>query len=248
MGFFDNKLTILGEVMEINYDLHLHTALSPCALEEMTPNNLVNMSLISDLDVIAVTDHNSCENVAAVMKVAEETGLIVIPGIEVETQEEIHIVCLFETLQAAYQLQDVVYRHLPQRRNNAKIFGNQLLLDHEDEEIGRLDRLLSFATGISIDDLVETVRKIGGVCIPAHIDRPSYSIISNLGMLPEHLSFPVLEISRHSKCIDFEPMYKDHLLIQSSDAHELGFVGICESKLQVTEKSIQGVFEVLRGN
>jgi len=234
--------------MEINYDLHLHTALSPCALEEMTPNNLVNMSLISGLDVIAVTDHNSCENVAAVMKVAEGTGLIVIPGLEVETMEEIHVVCLFETIEQANQLQDDVYRHLPPRRNNAKIFGEQLLLDESDEEVGRVDRLLSFATGISIDQLVDKVRSIGGVCIPAHVDRPSYSIISNLGMLPEHLSLPVLEISRFSNPLDYQESYPSHMLIQSSDAHELGFVGICEKKLVVAEKSIKGVLEVLRGN
>ena len=234
--------------MEINYDLHLHTALSPCALEEMTPNNLVNMSLISGLDVIAVTDHNSCENVAAVMKVAEGTGLIVIPGLEVETMEEIHVVCLFETIEQANQLQDDVYRHLPPRRNNAKIFGEQLLLDESDEEVGRVDRLLSFATGISIDQLVDKVRTIGGVCIPAHVDRPSYSIISNLGMLPEHLSLPVLEISRFSNPLDYQESYPSHMLIQSSDAHELGFVGICEKKLVVAEKSIKGVLEVLRGN
>jgi len=234
--------------MEINYDLHLHTALSPCALEEMTPNNLVNMSLISELDVIAVTDHNSCENVAAVMKVAEGTGLIVIPGLEVETMEEIHMLCLFETIEQAYQLQDEVYGHLPPRRNNAKIFGEQVLLDEDDEEIGRVDRLLSFATGISIDQLVETVRTFGGVCIPAHIDRPSYSIISNLGMLPEHLSLPVLEISRFSKPLDYQEKYNSHMIIQSSDAHELGFVGICDNKMHVAEKSIKAVLEVLRGN
>ncbi len=234
--------------MEINYDLHLHTALSPCALEEMTPNNLVNMSLISELDVVAVTDHNSCENAAAVMKVAEGTGLIVIPGLEVETMEEIHMLCLFETIGQAYQLQDEVYGHLPPRRNNAKIFGEQVILDDDDEEIGRVDRLLSFATGISIDQLVETVRIFGGVCIPAHIDRPSYSIISNLGMLPEHLSFPVLEISRFSKPLDYQEKYNSHMIIQSSDAHELGFVGICDNKMDVAEKSIKAVLEVLRGN
>lgn len=232
--------------MKINCDLHLHTALSPCAVEEMTPNNIVNMSLISQLDAIAVTDHNSCENVAAVMKVAEDTDLIVIPGIEVETMEEIHMVCLFESLEDAYKIQDEIYKRLPQRRNNIKIFGEQLLMDEEDEEIGKVDRLLSFGASISVDELTTMVTGNGGVCIPAHIDRPSYSIISNLGMLPEHLSFPVLEISRHNNPDDYKDKYSNHLLIQSSDAHELGFIGSVVSQLEVEERSIAGILASLK--
>lgn len=232
--------------MEITCDLHMHTALSPCAVEDMSPNNIVNMSLIMELDVIAVTDHNSCENAEVIMKVAEGTGLIVIPGLEVETMEEIHMVCLFKTIEQAKALQDEVYSHLPPRRNNAKIFGEQLLMDDEDEPIGQNDRLLSFSTMISVDDLLPLVDRFEGVCIPAHIDRPSYSIISNLGMLPEHLSFPTLEVSRFTDLAKYRDQYPNHRIIQASDAHDLETIGSGAFTLEVEEKSVEAVFKALR--
>lgn len=231
--------------MELRCDLHMHTALSPCAVEDMSPNNIVNMSLIMSLDVIAITDHNACENAEVIMKVARDTGLIVIPGMEVETMEEIHMVCLFKTLEQAMALQDKVYDHLPPRRNNARIFGEQLLMNEKDEEIGRNERLLSFSTAISVDDLVPMVTGMGGLCIPAHIDRPSYSIIANLGMLPEHLSLPVLEISRFATLKDYQKKYPNHKVIQASDAHDLETIGAGAFNLAVKEKSIHGVFEAL---
>ncbi len=232
--------------MKINYDLHIHSALSACALGEMTPNNIVNMSLLCELDVIAVTDHNAGGNVASVMKVADETPLVVIPGMEVETLEEIHMVCLFETVEEVINLQDEIFKRLPNRKNNTKVFGEQILFDHEDEEVGRIDQLLSFSAGISIDVLTEYVRSHGGVCIPAHIDRPSYSIISNLGMLPEGLSYPVLELSRYCLMADYKKKYGDHLLIQNSDAHELGHIGVCNGELEVEERTVHGVLERLK--
>lgn len=234
--------------MDINCDLHLHTALSPCALEEMSPNNLVNMALICGLDAIAVTDHNSCENAEAVMKVAEGTDLVVLPGLEVETVEEIHMVCLFETIEQAIDLQKEVYSKLPLRPNNPRIFGDQLLMDTEDEPIGKVDKLLSFSTAISIDVLVPMVRDMMGVCIPAHIDRPSYSVLSNLGTLPEHLYLPVLEISRFAHIKEYQDMYPNHLIIQASDAHELGYIGTGAFVLAVEEKSAAAIIKALRQN
>lgn len=236
----------MGREMEITYDLHIHTALSPCSVNEMTPNNIVNMALISELDVIAITDHNSCENVQAVLDVAKGTDLVVIPGIEVETREEIHVVCLFPSLECAYNVQMEVYEHLPHRRNRTKLFGEQLLFNSEDDEVGKVDRLLSFATDISLDDLFELCESKQGICIPAHIDRPSNSIISNLGMIPEHMTFPTLEISRHSDLSDYTKKYKKYRVIQSSDAHDLGSIGVSEGKLTIKEKSIDGVLTALK--
>ncbi len=234
--------------MKINCDLHIHTALSPCSVADMTPNNIVNMSLLNELDVIAITDHNSCENVEAVMKVAAGTELLVIPGMEVETREEIHVVCLFESLEQVMTLQNIVYNELPKLKNKPKIFGEQLRIDHEDEVIDHLDKLLSFATNISIDELVDQVEQLGGICIPAHIDRPSYSIISNLGMIPEHLHFPTLEISRHSVLNEFVDKYSGNRLIQSSDAHELGFIGSCGQVIEVKERTVLSVLQALQSS
>lgn len=232
--------------MEISYDLHIHTALSPCGHEDMTPNNIVNMSKLSDLDVIAITDHNSCENVEAVMRVASKSDLIVIPGIEIESREEVHLVCLFPTLDQVQKVQDIVYSHLPNLPNNRKIFGEQILFNDEDDRIGSINRLLSFACDLSLDQVVQLCIEHDGICIPAHIDRPSYSIISNLGMIPANIDFPTLEISRHNAIEPFIGQYPNYQVIQNSDAHDLGYIGSCNKTLDVPEKTLEAILRKLK--
>lgn len=219
--------------MKVKYDFHIHTALSPCALDEMTPNNIVNMAIISEISAIAVTDHNTCGNLQAIMSVAKDTNLVVIPGMEVETREEIHVVCLFTTVQGAFTMQDYVYQNLPKLKNKAKVLGHQLLLDSEDEVVGEEERLLSFATGITFEEVISKVWELGGIAIPAHIDRPSYSVISNLGMLPPNELLTCLEVSQYGEFEDYKAKYKDYRMLQSSDSHELGFVGICNKTLEI---------------
>lgn len=232
--------------MKLQYDLHIHTALSPCCAEDMTPNNIVNMALINELDIIAITDHNTCENVEVVMKVAEGTGLIVVPGMEVETREEIHVVCLFMDIDSVYNVQNTVYERLPQMPNNRKIFGEQMLFDEDDEVIGRNDRLLSFASDISIDELVQIVRDCGGVVIPAHIDRPSYSIISNLGIIPDYLNLTTLEVSRHNAIDEYVKKYTNSHILQNSDAHDLGYIGVCGKTIELEDKSIKALLDYIK--
>lgn len=232
--------------MKLTYDLHVHTALSPCGEEEMSPNNIVNMALLNDLDVIAITDHNSCENTRAVLEVAKGTPLLVIPGMEIETREEIHVVCLFSDLDSVYNVQKQIYAHLPPLRNNKKVFGEQLLFDEEDEIIGRLERLVAFATDLSIDEVKTLVESNGGVFIPAHIDRPSYSILSNLGMIPSNMKLKTLEISRFADYEAYSIKYPQYRIIQCSDAHELGFLGICRRQIDVKVRTVEGVLEALK--
>lgn len=231
--------------MKLTYDFHIHTALSPCGDASMTPNNIVNMALLNGLDVIAVTDHNTCENVRAVIQVAQETELLVLPGMEIETREEIHVVCLFSTLDAVYNMQREVYERLPTRKNPEKIFGEQLILDDKDEVVGHLDRLLTFATDLSIDELQKLVIQNEGAFIPAHIDRPSYSILSNLGMIPVNMHISTLEISRHANYEAYAQKYGDYLLLQSSDSHDLGYIGICSRQIEVSERTVQSVIQAL---
>lgn len=219
--------------MKLNYDLHIHSALSPCALEEMSPNNIVNMALISDLDVIAVTDHNSAKNMESILKVARNTTLIVIPGLEVESREEIHIVCLFPDLETVMAMQEFVYANLTMLKNKPKVLGNQLLFDQEDEVVGTEDQLLSFATKISFEKIILKTDELGGIAIPAHIDRPSYSVISNLGMIPENDLLTCLEISRFADYSDFSKKYNQFLVLQNSDSHELGFIGSCSRSIEI---------------
>lgn len=231
--------------MKVTYDFHIHTALSPCGDITMTPNNIVNMALVCGIDVIAITDHNSCENVRTVMEVAKGTELLVIPGMEVETKEEIHVVCLFSSLQDVYNVQKEIYQRLPSQKNSEKIFGEQLILNAQDEIVGRLDKLLTFATDLSIDDLQKLVESYNGAFIPAHIDRPSYSIISNLGMIPENMQLSTLEISRFADYEAYAQMYNNYLLLQSSDAHDLGYIGICDRQIEVHDKTTESVIRAL---
>lgn len=231
--------------MKYAYDFHIHTALSPCGDDDMTPNNIVNMALLKELDIIAITDHNSCENVKAVLEVAKGTDLVVIPGMEVETSEEIHMVCLFSDLDSAIRMQDLVYQHLPPLENRAHIFGKQLIFNKEDDVIGENSKLLLTATSLSIYDIVAYVKQFNGVAYPAHIDRSSYSILSNLGWIPEDLDIQAIEISKNANFEKTELKYKQYKIIQSSDAHYLTDIFEREQFLELESKSINEVIKLL---
>lgn len=232
-------------VLKVKMDLHIHTGLSPCALNEMTPNNIVNMALLNQLDVIAVTDHNSMDNVKAVMDVAQGKDVIIIPGMEVETAEEVHVLCLFSDFEQGQILARQVQESLPGRQNRPEVFGEQLRYNQVDDVVGCNTKLLSFASKISINQLVNKTRQLGGVAVPAHIDRPSYSLLSNLGDIPDCLYLKTLEISRFANLRDYHWHYSDYRFIQSSDAHELGFIGIANYWLEVEEKSAEAVVKAL---
>lgn len=221
--------------MKLVYDFHIHSALSPCALEEMTPNNIVNMALISGLDVIAITDHNSAKNIQSIIEVAENGPLIVIPGMEVESREEIHILCLFPNLSDVLHMQELVYANLTMLKNKPKVLGNQLLFDEEDEIIGTEDQLLSFATKLSFESIIKKTNEFGGIAIPAHIDRPSYSVISNLGMIPDNNLLTCVEISQYADFRSYAEKYNRYRLLQSSDSHELGYIGVCKRTLEIDD-------------
>lgn len=205
-------------------DFHIHSVLSPCGDLLMTPQNIINRSLEIGLDLIAITDHNSAENIGVALDLAKGTPLTIIPGMEVETVEEIHLICLFDTLQQVLLWQDKVYDSLPDFKNNEEIFGPQLLTDHSDDYIGRVERLLLTATTLSINDVIKEVKDLGGIAIPSHIDKPNYSIISNLGFIPPDLDGSIFEISsktKISKVIDKFSTIDNYSFISNSDAHYL---------------------------
>lgn len=210
--------------MKIYADLHIHTALSPCGDDNMTPNNIVNMSKLKGLGAIAITDHNSCENVEACIGAALESGLIVIPGMELQTKEDIHIVCLFSSIEKAYDFQEYVYKHLPSIKNRPDIFGDQIIFDSSDKIIGHNEKMLLSSTDISFDEAFEVVKGLGGLFIPAHIDRDSFSILYSLGFIPDYLDIKVLEYcSEENKKLLFNRgmISNRYRYIKSSDAHYL---------------------------
>ena len=190
----------------------------------MIPPLIVRRARELGLDVIAVTDHNSAANVRAVLKAAQGTGLTVLPGMEVQTREEVHMICLFDTLDQIDLWQQTVSAALPDAQNNAKIFGEQYVVDATGDYLYTEERLLAASTTLSVEQVTEQVNALGGICVPAHVDRPSYSILSNLGFIPPELEIAGIEISRLTtprKLVQLFPALVRYGIIVSSDAHRL---------------------------
>lgn len=222
----------------IHADLHIHTCLSPCANLDMTPVKIVNESIKKGLSMIAVTDHNSAENVQAVMSVAHDMDLCVIPGMEITTSEEAHIIGLFESNDKAKLMQDIVFEKLQPGENDEDLFGIQVIANEFDEVEGFNNRLLIGGTSLNLNQAVDYIHQFNGLAIAAHIDRDSYSIISQLGFIPNDLEIDAVEISRNTNlkdAVDIFKEYKRFPFITSSDSHVLEDIGIRNSRLQVEQ-------------
>ena len=206
------------------YDLHVHSCLSPCADNDSTPASLAGMAAVIGLDVVALTDHNSARNCPAFFKAAEAYGIIPIAGMELTTSEDVHMICLFPTLEAALSFNDFVDEHIMRVKNRPDIFGEQLLCNELDEIEDRLDYLLSVATDISVETLPDEVRRYGGICYPAHIDRDSNGIIAILGALPDFPTFNTVEMRDTEKLSEYREKYglDGKNVVFSSDSHMLG--------------------------
>ncbi len=236
--------------MKYYYDLHIHSCLSPCGDDEMTPYNLVNMAKIFGYDIIALTDHNSCANCESAIKVGQSIGITVVPGMEICTSEEIHAVCLFPTVEQAMSFSDYVKTTMPPIKNKEKIFGNQFIMDTEDNIVGVEEILLTTASSISIDSLPETVDSYGGVCFPAHINRSSYSIISALGDFSEDLNVNCFELTPDADetfYLENYPATNGKLILRSSDAHYLENMREPMFSVELEENSAQALIEKLKG-
>lgn len=211
-------------------DLHIHSCLSPCSHLLMTPGNIIKQAKVRGLDVIAITDHNRAGNVPPALALAERSGLIIIPGLEVETREEVHLLSLFPDLDSLLRWEQVVLEHLPFRENNEELVGYQLLTDLNDEYIAKEGRLLAQATTLSLEEAVGTISELGGIAIPSHVDRRVNSILSQLGLIPAGLGLEFIEISKNTDPEHFfrlHPYLTGFSHIRSSDAHQLSDLGQC---------------------
>ena len=230
--------------MKLYYDFHIHSALSPCGDNDMTPNNLINMSIIKGLDAVALTDHNACENIRAAAAVAGDK-IIFIPGMEVETSEEVHIVTLFPTADAAEEMQRILVDSSPFIPNRPEIFGNQYIMDENDEICGEIDRMLVTASGLDIYTVVAAAKDLGGIAYPAHIDRESYSVLSNLGFIPPDLDISAVEITEKSRAA-LEGEYSNRYnIITSSDAHYLWDISERNHYIEVSDASVRGILNAI---
>lgn len=210
-------------------DLHVHTVLSPCAEVEMIPPLIVQRALEHQIDLIAVTDHNASANISAVQKAAAGTGLTVLPGMEVQSREDVHLLALFETLDALEAWQTQVDESLPDLPNRPDFFGEQFVVDETGEFVRSEPRLLSTSIRLSIDEIFERVQALGGIVIPAHVERTTYGLLPTLGLISEKWHLLALEISRHispEKAVATFPALQKYPLIQSGDVHHLdNFLG-----------------------
>lgn len=231
------------------YDLHIHSCLSPCGDADMTVNNIVNMSILTELDAIALTDHNTCKNCPAFFEAGKESGKVLIAGMELTTSEEIHVVCLFERLEDAMRFDEYVYERLPDIENEPEIFGEQVLLDAEDNDVGRVQKLLINATSISIEDVAELSERFNFVAFPAHIDKQSFSILSSLGYIPEEYGFGAFEVKDPSKIEQLKsqhPALNGAVIVTDSDAHYLEHISERQNFFEDCESSADAIIKRLK--
>ncbi len=230
-------------------DLHVHTVLSPCAEIEMLPPLVVQAALDKGIQVIAVTDHNATANIAAVQHAAKDTDLVVLPGMELQTREEVHVLCLFDTLDQVFELQKAVDRLLPPFSNDPEHFGVQLIVDAEGELVALEDRLLLTSVNISFSEAFNLVNELEGMFIPAHINRKIYGLIEVLGFVPDDVNVEVLEISRHLKpaeALQKLPQIHGYPLIQNGDVHRLDeFLGV--NHFHIAAPSIKEIRLAIQG-
>lgn len=234
----------------VHADLHIHTCLSPCATLDMTPRKIVKEARKKKLDLIAITDHNSAENVGAVMAAARHTGLAVIPGIEVTTSEEVHIVGLFEHIAEALAMQTLVYDRLQTGENDDDLFGMQVVANEFDEVEGMNRRLLIGATRLDVGQVVDAIHNLNGLAVAAHIDREAFSVVGQLGFVPEDLDLDAVEISRRMTLKQGRVVFS-HLerfpFITSSDAHDLEDIGTSPTAFQIAGSELAELRRALRG-
>jgi 3',5'-nucleoside bisphosphate phosphatase len=230
-------------------DLHVHTVLSPCAEVEMIPPLIVQQAVELNIDLIAITDHNASANFIAVQKAAAGSSLKVLPGMEVQTREDVHLLCLFDALDQIEAWQSVVDAALPDTLNRAEFFGEQFVVDENGDYIRTEPRMLLASTHFSIDEVFERVNALEGLVIPAHVDRTTYGLFPTLGLIPDQWPILGFEISRHitpEKARAKFPAIGNYPLIQSGDVHRLDeFIG--STVFTLNERTVGEIRKALKG-
>lgn len=203
-------------------DIHIHSVLSPCADLGMSPVNIVAMARERNLHIIAVTDHNATLHGPLVRRLASDHGIMVLLGAEVTTREEVHCLCLFEAEEHRDQFQAYIEANIQRVANKPDVFGYQVVVNERDEILHEIEYLLHASLSKGIDEVERMVHSLGGLFIPAHVERPKYSITSQLGFVPANLNYDALEISDTKRIESFvkaNPMLPKRRFISNSDSH-----------------------------
>lgn len=236
--------------VEFIADLHLHTCLSPCAELSMTPRGIVEKASSLGINIVAVCDHNSMENVAVTRDLAKKKGMQVVAGMEICSAEEVHLLSLFGDINAAFRMQEIVYEHLQSGENDENAFGLQVVVNAEDEVLDFNKRLLIGATDLSIDRLVELIHRLKGIAVASHIDREAFGIIGQLGFINPETAFDALEISGRTSFAEARERYAAYRHIpwvSSSDAHLIGDIGSSTTRLVMNHATFEELSLALQG-
>lgn len=216
----------------------------------MSPRRVVKAALARNLDMIAICDHNSAENVRATINAARDTNLTVLAGMEITSSEEAHVIGLFEDANTALVMQELVYQNLTPGENKEKLFGEQIIANEFDEVEGYNRRLLIGATSLSVGDVVKEIHGLDGLAIASHVDREAYSIVGQLGFIPSDLGVDALEISpstRSAEAVKRIPEIEKFSVISSSDAHNLDEIGKVVARFMIEAPTIEELSKAFKG-
>ncbi len=225
-------------------DLHIHSCLSPCGDNDMTPADICGMAKVKGLEIIAVTDHNATANLPYVQKAADFYDLLLIPGIEITTREEVHLLGYFPDVDSALSFGCFLKPHMPKKKNKPEFFGHQWVMNEDGEVLREEETLLMGASDLSLKAAAQAVRDHGGVPVPAHINRGSNGLLINLGFIPEDIHFPAVEVWRKLPCS--HSAQAGRVVLHSSDAHYLGDILEPEVSIPLRERSIEAFLEYLQ--
>jgi hypothetical protein len=215
----------------------------------MSPKKIVSKSREQQLDLIAICDHNTAENAAATSREGTRQGIAVLPGMEICSREEVHLVTLFKKIEDALKMQEFIYAHLP-GKNQPEVFGHQVVADEHDQVLGENAHLLIGATQLSLHDIVEKTHHLDGICISSHVDRPSYSLIGQLGFIPEDLHLDAVEVSYRiplAEALIEVPGIKDYPCVTASDAHFLRDIGTVWTEFILAAPTLEEIRMALAG-
>ena len=233
---------------EILLDLHIHSVLSPCADILMTPGNIIKKAIEKNIDVISITDHNSIKNVKSAREISAGKKIKIIPGIEVQSKEDIHLLSYFENLKDLNSYYELVYEGLNNIKNDEEKFGHQIIVDKNDQFIDKEEKLLMNSTNYSLNELVKLTNKFNGIPVPSHADR-SFGLIKNLGFIPEELNIKFIELNFNKTILQYYNQYpylKKFQLINNSDSH---FLNQIEPKMKInlkTQPTTKNIFKQIK--
>jgi 3',5'-nucleoside bisphosphate phosphatase len=231
-------------------DMHIHTVLSPCGGLDMSPVNIIKQAVIKGLDIIAITDHNSTRHCRISQQIGKKSGVTVLAGAEINSKEEIHCLTFFEDIDRADLFQQFIDVNLPEIPNNTDVFGNQFLVDEDENILDEENRLLIMALQVGIDVIAEKVRELNGIFIPAHVNRPSNSLFSQLGFIPPDLQVDAMELAvfRGSEHFLHEhPEMEKYCIVNNSDAHSLDMMGVSPTEYYLEEPGFEEIRLALKG-